>query len=342
MKNLILVIYLTTIFLGTNNGFTSEKGNGGGAYICPNPKESELLDLFEAQLEPPYNQVAKKIAQSNEPVEIQINRALKRVVLLLPQYKTQLLAVAAQIRKPNVKGGSYAIPTNSKLPFPTDTNHALEKDGCTPRGIGLYDDEKDFLSYDAKLLAGLSNTDQAAFWVHETVYKVLRGIKSNLPNEKVVPVAQDSRAARQFVGYAFSNLSIAILEAQPRSEVYACSTRWPDFSDGLSSIYVSVIDESLLAYQTVQYDRSQGLDLFVSGVDFLKLGPTHHSKKLAYSTEPVLGVFLEYMMLRTDLPSFANDRLRSAIGPSDRDMLLIGFLKCSPVDVSDLDAEEPL
>jgi hypothetical protein len=153
------------------------------------------LDLFEAQLKGPGD-LGLTILTSHDDVETQIQNIFKRLNPKSNLY-TRIIETYKKVRQAT----PIPVPAGLDLAWPSDEKNKYAPSGCAAKGIILYHDatqsnEPDTKDIDINSLQGLPNTQQAAAWVHETVYKFLRETQH----------AGDSVRARQIVGYLFSDL----------------------------------------------------------------------------------------------------------------------------------------
>ncbi len=204
-----ILIVLTLIAASMCNvALAGDSAHGGGAFICPDPTQSEFLDLFEAHLSKKSKGLGLQISLSDDPVEIQIQKAFNRLRVGSPLYNG-VLATYAEVRSAKVN------PTDSgaTINWPEDEKNHLSKTGCAPIGVILYSDENNSILQDLEHLpligeqnpspTALPNTQQAAAWVHETIYKFLRKTQYE----------KDSIRARKITGHLFSTESEGELNA---------------------------------------------------------------------------------------------------------------------------------
>ncbi len=204
------IFIMSIILVGPLAFAGNEGGHGGGGFICPNASDSEFLDLYEAR------ENGLNIPLSSEPVESQIQKALIKLKLAgIDIFKTYSSVKSAKI---------IPLPPNKELAWPSDALNKYAKAGCSAKGIMLYHDKKnkkdvDSIDQDTASLNSLPNTDQAAAWVHETVYKFLRSKFAD----------KDSVRARTLVGHLFSNEDSMQVSVVYRSLFVqgACLLSWP-------------------------------------------------------------------------------------------------------------------
>lgn len=163
---------------------------GGGAFVCRDSQKnilnSELLDLWEAKY---LNRLT--IDKSNEGIETQIERAFSN----LDKFHTPYLDTIKEELE-IILNKAIALPKGVTIKAPTDANNNYEKPGCPLEGMMFYDGDLDHVVYNPETYNYLlSNTDKAAVWAHEAIYKVLR----DRFNET------DSKNTRKLVGCLFSN-----------------------------------------------------------------------------------------------------------------------------------------
>lgn len=155
------------------------EGHGGVSIVCRNQvgqiASVELLDTFEGN-----NQYNLKIGGSELPIEDQIEAAQNRLVSrpeILENFQVELAHVQAHIQF--LKEGVGLNPTDDAFPL-------INKKGCKYEQLAVYTDAGQVL-VDAELYGSLSKTDQAALYVHETIYKMARarGAKSSVESRKL-------------------------------------------------------------------------------------------------------------------------------------------------------------
>jgi hypothetical protein len=203
----ILALLSTAII---NPASAGTEGHGGGAFICPDPSQSEFYDLWEAE-NPQFNKAdtlpALNIARSNDPVETQVQNAFNRFKVS-PFIYNAILSVYADVK--NAK--RIPLPAGVDLSWPVDENNQYIKSGCSAKAVILYHDDadtddtlpfdayglrhgNDSMDFDSNALSSLPPTDQAAAWVHETIYRFARETL----------FSKDSVSAQLAVGLLFSN-----------------------------------------------------------------------------------------------------------------------------------------
>ncbi|HVK61126.1 MAG TPA: hypothetical protein VM432_06230 [Bdellovibrionales bacterium] len=159
--------------------------------LMTNGRDFQFLDLWEAetgfgpfflnQIDIPYNE---------DSVDTQVDRAMKRLVEVLPELGKKSEIALAHIRK-NI----LPLPDGVVVDEPRDTRIRFKPKECKVVGFALYSDEDDNLAIDPSMKKLVTKTDFAALFIHEAIYKVLR----NEQNE------QDSWRTRRIVAFLFSN-----------------------------------------------------------------------------------------------------------------------------------------
>jgi hypothetical protein len=169
MKVLILISSL----LISLSVLAVEKGNGssgGGASVVCRDRDNrivsaELLDTFEA----PYL-YGFEVRHSNEDIDVQINNALNKLSVE-PFYKALILNLIKDI-----KSKIQFLPEGISLNAPSDIGESdatIIREGCRLEGVGFYNKEG-VLRVAPATFNHFSNTDQAAFLLHESLYFTYR------------------------------------------------------------------------------------------------------------------------------------------------------------------------
>ena len=171
-------------------------GSGGGAFICANQNDSEFLDLFEAKIPGLVTKSGLSISPSSASVHDQIMKAFARLKVGSDLYK-KMLEVYDEVKAAK----QDVTPAGASIAWPADEKNQLTKTDCKPMGIILFDDQKQSMQIDLNNLEALPPQQQAAAWVHETVYKFMRETVGDT----------DSVRSRKVVGHLFSNESDAEL-----------------------------------------------------------------------------------------------------------------------------------
>lgn len=181
----LLSLFVVTLLVPVKSLYAEggQDSGGGGAFICANKADSEVLDLFEARL------AGLTIKTSPAPVPVQIEEALRRFnpsSTLYKRMKETLLKVQSAKRIP--------VPPGFDLAWPSDAKNKYAKSGCQAKSVILFNDRDNSMDFDESAYKQLPNTQAAALIVHETVYKFLRETTKD----------RSSTRARKLVGHLFA------------------------------------------------------------------------------------------------------------------------------------------
>lgn len=171
-------------------------------YVSPltNGHSHQLLDLWEASSGyGPFYLHPQEIMYSNEGIDKQIARAVQRLTSALPEFGERVAKHVTHVRQ-----HWMAIPPNAYVVPPTDTKVRFLPRGCQIVGFGAYSDSDDNLVIDPAIAKSVTQTDLAALFVHEAVYKVLRDSGE----------VEDSWKTRRIVGLMFSKGPLVVSELE--------------------------------------------------------------------------------------------------------------------------------
>lgn len=213
---------------------------GGGAVVCREGKKilhAYLLDLYEGRIRHGY-----EIPTLNASPEAQLTAAMNKLDGH-PRYKALVRQVTAE-----TLARIQFLPKDAVFDSPEDLGSrfgVVMEDGCDVEGIGFYEAD-DTLKVSRSIYAAFSNTDKAAFILHESLYKIARDMSH----------ARDSAFSRQLNAMAFSrNVSgddIQALSEQVLDGGYAWIHEQPYFAvagtDHYGPIAISVKPDSDQAY----------------------------------------------------------------------------------------------
>ncbi|MBL7670234.1 MAG: hypothetical protein JNM39_07085 [Bdellovibrionaceae bacterium] len=169
-KNLLNLIVLLICLTA---GFSAKAGGastgGGGAFVCTNSDgtilSSELIDLWEG-----IHIKKRNIPYTDEPVDQQIYRAISKLESLDWRFFHSVVKNLYYIRSHVAQMGA-----DIDIAPPLDAQNTYQKPNCPPRGMMLFDGETEHLSVKPEIFEKLlNNTNVAAAWVHEAIYKSLR------------------------------------------------------------------------------------------------------------------------------------------------------------------------
>ncbi|HVK60337.1 MAG TPA: hypothetical protein VM432_02255, partial [Bdellovibrionales bacterium] len=141
---------------------------GGTGIFCPSPmKTVQLLDLYEGTAMKGYT-----YTHDAEPYEVQITQMLARLSFdFSVQYPiTDLMN--------EIRSNTVFLPPGVSIDVPGDVlddGIIVKPSECSLGGIGYYEDDKLYVSSDA--FSQLTETEKAAFFMHEAVYARYREVE---------------------------------------------------------------------------------------------------------------------------------------------------------------------
>lgn len=185
LLGLLLIVSGKVAFAGTET-------HGGGGFSCQ--QGTFLVDLYEATIPGEYSKDGLKVIRSNEEMIVQLEKALDKLELVF----SKALRSEAEKRYKVIGSILKNVPQGSALIAPDDVDGEFMPSGCKLVGVASYNDAKERLLLDGSQYAKMPNTDQAALWLHESLYKFLRDTMG----------VQDSRLTRKVVGYLFSTATV--------------------------------------------------------------------------------------------------------------------------------------
>ena len=190
MKNLFLGVTLAGMSLTAFAGNSSS--GGGGAVVCRGADKkiasAQLLDLYEGAAIYGY-----KVMRSSQSVDEQLD-AIYSFVQKVSAYEEGYRAIQKTVQK-----RTRVLPEGVRLEPINDALPVFHVEGCAIEQFARYTEWGDVL-VDRELYTFLQakpdgNTDLAALVVHETVYALMRAIKSS----------DSSKEARRIVAALFSD-----------------------------------------------------------------------------------------------------------------------------------------
>lgn len=211
MKKLFLIVTL----LMSVTSFAGNDGRGGGGGVLTNGKVL-LLDLFEAAKPKNIGGITESglnIVESDDPVEVQVERALARLELW-KQPNFALKGISKHVREEYQKALKIMRPIGNdyELSFPTDANLKFMPKNMKPVGIAEWEtdaNDGEVLWVDMKYYNLMNNTHKAALLMHEAIYKVLR---SRFFHSKSV-------TTRYMVGYLFSDVPTVAIDLEKEKNI---------------------------------------------------------------------------------------------------------------------------
>lgn len=165
-KMLLILMFISCASLSRAGGVD---GGGGGAFVCRDSKgnllNSELLDLWEAGK---INQL--EIERSQDEIDIQIENAILKLDPLLTEFLNPI-----RLEVKTIMANARALSADVGLPVPKDANPKYQKKNCSLEGMMYFDGDLNKVFYNMETYEKLlSNTDKAAAWAHEAIYKYMR------------------------------------------------------------------------------------------------------------------------------------------------------------------------
>lgn len=194
---------------------------GGGAFVCRDGAgqivDAELLDLWESRERRRWD-----IPYTNEDVALQIETAVSKLKSVDIQFYERVVADLRYVQA-NVEW----LPATQDINPPADAMAGYVKPGCPLEGMMLFDGETQRLSIKRERFSKLlNNTNIAAAWVHEAVYKTLR--EAGISYQQA-----DSRNARKLTSCLFARndcLGIANAPKLPTDKkIHHCVSPLRDF-----------------------------------------------------------------------------------------------------------------
>ncbi len=269
MKNLVGLVFLSMMMFS----HADEKGNGGGALTCisESGRSTELVDLYEG-IKGKYGELT--IIRSEESFEVQLERALVKFQNLKPELGQKVRNELALMKSENK---IVMLKGEKRLPPPSDMN-LTELDAprtCFIEGVANYNDRKDKLEINSLLIAEMSQTDIAALYFHEALYRVFR-LNSHS--------ARDSRKTRRITAEIFANEPIVKEPVQTEPEQQTISVC--ENPQGTTKFFINKTDEgvemSFARFRDREFDERTISKIKINNEMYKSL-----STGLIYSQRPV-------------------------------------------------------
>lgn len=167
---LALAFAVLLLPLSAHAGMGPSDGGGGGAFVrydrLNRISEAELLDLWEGRKRPPYY----NIPYTNEPVDVQLERAMAKLELVDP-----VLAQRTRENLKYVRANVEDLDPDVTIEPPADARNKYGKRNWPLHGMMYFDEDTGRLSRKPEIFGVLINkTQEAASWMHEALYKSLR------------------------------------------------------------------------------------------------------------------------------------------------------------------------
>lgn len=173
MKVLIL---LSTLFFASSI-FAGDKGNGGGAHICPNEGTIQMYDLYEGYTR--YNLTPS--IDNSFSVEEYVQRALKKVMYDQPAVGLKLKEILEYL----MDQGHLVVRYNLNIPLIEDANILVVNIGCSYEQLANWDNYSGNVLVKGEYFDRLDNVNKAALYLHEALYKFARDYQDATNSDEV-------------------------------------------------------------------------------------------------------------------------------------------------------------
>jgi hypothetical protein len=165
---------------------------GGAAVVCRGPKgEVQKAFLYDTYAAANDTRNPRKVLISDKPPGQQVEAALKRIARARRSDGPGRDMWSSTIRRALglVKRDWLPLKEGTRLPFVPDFEPEFISDGkdCKAETMAHYDDATSNLRVDMAIYAKLSNTDRAALYLHEALYKIdrlINGVTSSKPTRE--------------------------------------------------------------------------------------------------------------------------------------------------------------
>jgi hypothetical protein len=190
-------VILTGILLSTSVSFAGVDSGGGAGIFCPasvtNQPRVQLLDIYEGRINEELD-----IPELILPYEEQIEAAISKLSFDFSLQMDMRRALA------ELKVNHKFLPLGVGIHTPPDLGEGeavVIPTGCVLGAIGIYE-SSGILKISSDAFNSLSETQKAAFWMHEAFYKLVR--KYYHKNSSSEPEKQNSKSTRTFVANLLS------------------------------------------------------------------------------------------------------------------------------------------
>ena len=202
-----------------------DSSGGGTAVVCRDGNHAisriELLDLFEGR-----SVYGLTYVNNTDTTDDQIFAVYEKAATTMVQPQIDLFSALTRVRRI-----AKILPQGTHLSAINDAYPIVLPDGCRLEQFASYIDDG-VLSIDAELWDAADQTNRAALYLHEAVYRLARG-----------EGATDSRFSRRVVSYLFST---TILD--PVIDGIPANARWCETHDSVGRTIdrFAVYPESLI------------------------------------------------------------------------------------------------
>ncbi len=207
-KRMTKLLAAVAFFTAASAMAGTKDGGGGGAYVCRNAdgsiRSARMADLWEAENTPfhwPHKKGKLKISYSNAiSAESQFAKMIERISRFDP-----ILGARVRSERDRMFAEKNSLPDSVSIALPEDLKVGYFPTGCPPEGVMFYNSFSEQLDVREDLFSALATqTDIAAAWAHEAIYKLLREWR----------FAEDSKMARRLVACLLSGEE-GCLKARP-------------------------------------------------------------------------------------------------------------------------------
>jgi hypothetical protein len=197
----------------------SGSSGGGGAYVCRSNGEitkSHLVDLWESEnIDFPWPHLKKSklnINYSTSSWKTILKGALKNLDQVDPNLSKQV-----KVEIEEIIANQYFLPSGVSITVPSDLLTNYFPRGCAPEGMMYYENDFQRVNIDKEIFDKLATqTDIAASYLHEAIYKVLRDSKHKHVN---------SKGTRRLVACLFDKDCYSATSSYPKDRiVYFCES----------------------------------------------------------------------------------------------------------------------
>lgn len=234
--SLIFLLFLSV------NIFAGNEGGGGYAVVCRDNQNEitnvKMLDLYEAE----YAYQVNVWNKSNDTKAI-VNEAFNKLNNSMDQADVHLLPIVNRIYKI-----ARFVPKVAKPATIDDVDPIIIPTECSMEQVALYVNDE-LLLIDLEVWEMMDNTNKAALYIHEAVYRLER-----------YSGAKSSRRARKVVAHTFSDHVLENLREGIPGDAIWCQAFDNKENQGLS--YTFAIWKTKSRLSKVQFTRFQGQALY--------------------------------------------------------------------------------
>jgi hypothetical protein len=211
-----------------------QETHGGSSLVCRESAgqgailSAQLFDLWEATLPPPLG-LGLTAAREEKDFEAQLTLKQVRIARANPAFAAELGEKLESVRQ-----AKYMIPAHLRLERIDDLESpVILPRGCYVEQLAVYFDPDDRLLIDPNLFGALSSeTDRAAFYLHEALYKLFRQKYGELifrTRTGTRTLRESSRPVRRMIGFLFSPLEPEPLLEGLSPQAVHCTGKFFDF-----------------------------------------------------------------------------------------------------------------